>query len=352
MKHPWYVFTALWLGCAPADRSGTVMAKLVVWDEASRTYAPTLTPVENLESLQHLVGRDLEFRSGTIVRDDNPPSFDRGYPFDLAYSVENGVIVPVDFGSLYALGLYRNLDRIANMLRTEGWNPPEKLSVFVLPRIDNLLLGDKRLMLVDNAAYLALAHAYVIFPPLVTPGVPLSLNFGVTAHEFGHAVVNTDYVRRAVPKNSFEFSCANEGIADLFAVAITGEPNFIAPSVDTPRDLSVPVDYTTEAALALTDKSVRNGELADAHWHGSVMARAVYEFWPRAQPKTLTLEERGTMLRSLLAALGEMRADDNTLAGFVRALLRQLDSNARPAACAVVRQRLAPIAASITECAT
>ena len=53
------------LGCAPTDVSGPVTAYVLARDEATGEYALGKHPVDNLESLRELRGRDVDMRKGT-----------------------------------------------------------------------------------------------------------------------------------------------------------------------------------------------------------------------------------------------------------------------------------------------
>jgi hypothetical protein len=349
------------LGCAPADQSGSVMAYVLARDEATGEYALGRHPVEHLESLRELRGRDVDMRKGSELN-TNFGGYDveRGSPFALEYArEEDGTIVPGDQHSLYALSLYRNLDRTASLLREHGHAPLRRLDVLYFPRLDNVVVGDGRSSFTDNAAYTSLVPGFLMLPSLLLTDLPMLLNEGVVAHEYGHAVIHQELfgdVEEAPHEEDEEWEVAHrhlasmhEGVADLIAWAATGEPDSFRATADIDRDLAEPRDYTDADLRELDDVEVLE---YDPHHQGSLMARAVYELWPRGAGARLSSEERGRLLDALLGALRAVRFERETftLAAFPDALVGQLRPEERPAACEVLRRRLAPLAPRLTSC--
>ncbi len=341
----------LFLGCQPADLSGSVEAYVYRLDSATRAYSLERSAVDNLESLRGLQGRDVSVRAGSEL---NSGLLDlqvvRGAPFQLEWTADaEGVVQPADLQSLYALSLYRNLDRVAALLRAHGHVPAARLDVFYFPRMDSLVLGDGRAGFTDNAAFVPQANAFLIVPSFVLADVPMFLNEGVMAHEFGHATIHQELF---APTGSHWLENASaaslhEGVADLIGFAATGDPNYIGPTVDIHRDLSVPRDYT-DGEL---DQLLSGGE-TDPHFHGSVMARAVYELWPKSPEGSISEAERSRMLSVILATLRTIPLADGqlSLASFPNWLVPQLGAEERAAACELLLRRLAPLAAEFTNC--
>lgn len=56
---------ALMAGCQPADRSGTVQARIFAFDPQTHTYGVRRVAVDHLSSLVRLQGRDFSVRSGS-----------------------------------------------------------------------------------------------------------------------------------------------------------------------------------------------------------------------------------------------------------------------------------------------
>ncbi len=348
-------------GCAPEEASGTVMARVYAWDSLEGRYSLRREPVENLESLRELRGRDVDFRMGSELNQvqlDDVLTVVRGKPFALEYSHEaDGTIVPGDLHSLYALSLYRNLDRVASKLRAHGHTPLRRLDVFYFPRFDHLLTGDGRGDFTDNAAYVSQAPGFVIVPSFMMGELPMPLNEGVVAHEYGHAIIHQELFGEAPEAPHLEdwpaahrhLDSMHEGVADLIGLIITGDPDFIrhtASGID--RDLAEPRDYTEQD---LQDIQEGKGDY-EPHDHGSIMARAVYELWPKDAQGRISESERDRLLDLTLESLRALRFEQDTftLASFPDALVARMNPEERPAACDVLRARLAPLASHILTC--
>lgn len=345
------------LACAPADLSGSIEAMVYRLDPATRQYALARSPVENLESLRELRGRDLVLRSGGGI-DSGPGGLQlsRGSPFELEWTqAADGVVLPGDLHSLYALSLYRNLDRVASLLRSHGHVPEAPLEVLYFPRMDDFILGDTRTSFTDNAAFVADDRVFLIVPSFVLADVPMFLNEGVMAHEFGHAVVDQEAFANAGSDvlSDNHVAAMHEGVADLIGFCATGDPNYIGPTVDIDRDLSVPRDYTPEdyENLLHPPEDPLLGAQFDPHHDGSLMARALYELWPRGPDGTISEEERGRMLDVILSALRSIDYGAGfTLGTFPNQVVAHLRPEEQEGACAVLTARLEPLVPALTHC--
>jgi hypothetical protein len=357
---------ALPLGaCAPGDLSGVVRAHVVAPLGADgRGYGLTVAEVERLESLRELRGEHVHLRAGTaFTMGLTDSSLERGRPFSLEYTQEaDGTVVPADETSLWALSAYRHFDRAAAYLREQGHAPLQPLDVYYYPQVSSVVLGDLRSIFTDNAAYVfnRPRSCFLLVPSFALAELPLLLNAGVIAHEYGHAVVHQELFGEGNAPGLEEASwgpahehlnAMHEGVADLVALAVTGDPDFIAPSVrGLERDVSVPRALTAEDVRLL-----EAGE-SDVHVHGSTMARALYTLWPRSGAGGVpTPEERASLARGLLGALRTLRTAGRfterfTLAALPDALVLELPPGERPAACAVLRAQLAPLARELTAC--
>lgn len=327
-------------------------------DPSTRTYALERSAVDNLESLRELRGRDIVLRSGGEM---NPGLTDvqvsRGGPFELEWTLDaEGVVQPGDLHSLYALSLYRNLDRIASLLRAHGHVPAAPLDVLYFPRMDSFVLGDTRAQFTDNAAFAPGPNVFLIVPSFVLAEVPMFLNEGVMAHEFGHAVIHqeafADVPGEVLADN--HAAAMHEGVADLIGFAATGDPNYIGPTVDIDRDLSVPRDYTPQdyENLLHPPEDPLLGARFDPHHDGSMVARALYELWPKQPDGSISVDERGRMLDVILSALRaiDYNAGGFTLGTFPNLVVAELRPEERAAACAVLTSRLEPLVPALTHC--
>ncbi len=283
----------------------------------------------------------------------------RGSPFALEYSREaDGTVVPGDLHSLYALSLYRNLERTVALLRAHGHEPLRRLDVFYYPRFDSVITGDGRGTFTDNAAYVSQVPCFLLVPSFMLSDLPMLLNEGVVAHEYGHAVIHQELFGDA-PTSPHEedeswahahrhLGSIHEGVADLIGLVATGDPDFIRATVDADRNLAEPRDYTAEDL----EEMLTGGDDFDPHHHGSLMARAIYELWPKDAQGRITPAERARLLDVTLATLRGLRFEQTsfTLASFPNTLVTHLSAGERPAACAILRKRLAPLSGYLTSC--
>lgn len=362
--HRWIgICAVLTLGCQPPERSGPVDAYVFVREPSAESgYRLRRARVEHLDSLRELRGRDFEVRRNSEF---NQGLFtievERGDPFALEYTVDaEGVVVPGDLHSFYALSMYRNLDRTASLFREHGYTPVRPLDVFYFPKLDNTLLGDSRSSFTDNAAFASEANGFLIVPSFVLADLPMLLNEGILAHEFGHSVIHQQMFgdAREWPQDSEaggrHFASMHEGVADLVALVATGEPDSFRPTADIDRNLAEPRDYTAEDLVELNTAStdVLEPDPFDPHRHGSLMARAVYEAWPKDGSGAISEADRVRLLEALLATTAALPRDISTfnLAMFPDLLVTHLSDAERATACAVLRQRLAPFESQLTHC--
>ena len=350
------VLSALLPGCGPEDASGRVPAWVETYDVVTRTYALAPDHVDNLESMRALRGRDVELRSGAGFTGVTERLVDHGRAFSFHYTLDaKGYAVPSELEDAYAVSVYRDLDRISSLLRDHGHLPETRLQVFYFPYADNALVGDDRTSLMDNAAYDFQHHVFLILPSFLFNRLPLLLNQGVLGHEFGHSVIQqTVFAGRAFEPardNSRALASMHEGAADLIGFVVSADPNFIAPSLATDRDLSEPQSYTETDATELLSLA---STTFDPHRHGSILARALYEAWPKAADGSISPDGRGRMLDVLLASLRDLNASFTpasfTLASLPNAWVTHLPQSDLASTCAVLRLRLAPLFAELTNC--
>lgn len=364
------------LACAP-DRAGEFDAHVVAPASDSGAYALRVERVSNLESLRELRGRDFHFRAASAVIEDwTGARFDHGRPFALDWAEdENGAVLPSDLHSLLALSAYRSLDQASSYFRDRGFTLTAPLNVYFLPRYDSALLGDLRSSLTDNAAFVWEARALLLLPALALAELPLLLNQGVLAHELGHAIIHEAMFgdARELPEDgpsdrswavaSRHLFAMHEGVADLVGFVVTGDPDFMRASLQADRDISVPRQLFAEQVRQLENPP--QDALLDTfspHPIGSVLARAVYEMWPKEVDGSVSREERDAMAELLIESLRALdyHPDRFTFGSFPSALVearvrRISDAVAadaeRQRCCRVLLSRLGSGADWLTACA-
>lgn len=373
------VLSCLAAACEPADRTGRVNGWVFERDETTGAYHLAVAEVDHLESLRELRGRDIDMRRATALTvgagaGGATVDVDSGSAFSLEYTTDsNGVVVPGDLHSFQALTLYRNLDRVAGLLRAHGHTPSRRLVVYYLPRYDNVLVGDSRLLLTDNAAYMSEARGFIIVPSFVLSALPMLLNEGVLAHEFGHAVIHQELFGDAIASPHENDTAAtwvvahrhlaamHEGVADVFGFCATGDPDFILPTADVDRDMSKPRDFTPRMLADIETlpppDQLLGGASFDPHAPGSVLARAVFELWPKGADGKVSVADRGRLVDATLASLRRIHdgglfdpAKRFTLAAFLDGLAAQLSGGERARACQVLLARFAPLEGRLSSC--
>jgi len=355
-------------GCEPADLSGSVQAQVYRLDPATQEYGFAVAAVDHLDSLREVRGRDLVVRSGTELNTTfGGDQVVRGRPASLEYTLDGaGVVIPGDLHSLYVLSLYRNLDRTAALIRDHGFAPAAPLDILYFPRMDSVLAGDGRSTFTDNAAYANVANGFLIVPSYLLGDLPMFLNEGVMAHEYGHAVIHQILFGPTTDSGSYDahLYSMHEGVADLFGFFETGDPDYIRPTADVDRDLAVPRSYTDADLAELLASTGGLDDTLDPHVHGSTMARAIYELWPKGADGKISEPERMRLLDATVNALrgiqyvqlpqevdfASVGPEYFTLATFPNAMVAQLPAAGRPGACAVLRMRLAPLAGRLYNC--
>lgn len=365
------VLSFLLAACAPPDRSDTVRALVYLRNATSNEYSLQVGEVHNLESLRELRGRDVILRAASSIKEGpgEDIQIDDGRAFSFDWSEDGDVVVPADQDSLQALTLYRHLDSVATLLRAHGHVPLRPLTVYFLPRYENFALGDGRLLLTDNAAFMSMAHGFLILPSVMLSNLPMLLNEGVVAHEFGHAVIHQEMFGDAPQEPNAQSTqrewviaarhlvAMHEGVADVIAFAATGDPNFIRATADVDRDLSVPRPLTVELANQLEtvpedQDSLLPSDDFDPHEQGSILARAVYEIWPKNPDGTIGPAARRRLLDVTLESLRALVYEPHsfTLASFPNEVARRLTRYDKQAACDVLRERFAPLRERLTAC--
>ncbi len=340
------------LGCGGVDAVGAVEARVIA-PLPDGGYGYTTRRIHDVVSVAHLRSAHVDFRASSGLEQGlSGTHLERGQPFDLAFHLEDAVAVADDDRSLDALSAFANLNACADLFARLGAASGPPMDVLFHPRMDSALLGDLRMSLIDNAAYAGSYDAFIIIPSFVLRAVPLEENLGVMCHEFGHSIMahqafgagDGDLASKL--QTNHAFLAMEEGVADLFGYAATGDPNFIAPSVSQAgvregRDLSQPLTYTKDEYSALWNTPDVD---FDPHHSGSYLARAVYEALPREPDGRISTETRWAMATALIHAIDSHPFNDrDSMARFANAYLKQLGDADRPHACEVLKLRLEPL---------
>lgn len=405
--------TAVLPGCRPGGDVDLGESKFLIYnlDPETGEYRLTAEKITTLQNVRQVNGEVVEMRGGgelaegiegepqtredwekaLIIADSESPSIE--------YSVEDdGTVVPWDFDSAMMLTVYHHMERshlyfndldLGGSLEADlGGKVGElvgKIPCYYYPKIT--IGGIPLPLFVDNAAYAYTLDAFLVPPRYsLDDAVPIYANRGVITHEYGHAVFNRivyDDVR--VPDFLFddwasdpnalralnEVGGLDEGISDIWGALDTGDPNYIAASIDEDlidRDMSKPRfyeeclflavntgaypaasscggNYGVDVANPTDSEGVRfdysaGGEY-DSHHLGAVVGSIFWEM--RAQQKGTISDEQWA--RFVLQAMHDIKNPtvDFRLSMFFNALQEQIPAESQAGTCDILHNRLTAI---------
>ncbi len=207
---------------------------------------------------------------------------DRGRAVQIDYLLKGGVIVPQNIQSMEMLGLYYNLERTIAF-----WSSNFDISfdeiglpgILYNPKSTSEKSGVKEeLAQVMNAAYIPGVKDLWFFKTSPREKVPVKMNFGVVAHEFGHFIFDYRFasfdpsiytIENSV--NERALSGLNEGLADFFAYMVSGSPREFGNSLpQLAEERNLPVNWTWNS---LPEADCQGGYYCE----GSILASALYE---------------------------------------------------------------------------
>lgn len=355
----------------PGAVSGEVKLLVLSLDPASGQQVLGVGQVSTLHELRTLKGDAARMLAGADILVDydelareNPQTAKdierityktKGSPVDFAYFEVDGVIHPEDFHSLNMSTIYYNFEKAYLYFKEMGVDLPE-LPVQYMPRMregPNLDIREQT----DNAYWNTTIRTFAILPFKNVQELPLGMNAGVVAHEFSHAVFSHKvypgealgwlFQRYALdpekwsPVVNLERSF-NEGLADFFGAAITGDPGFIRKSlsmVEEERRLDPPAPRCLTAEMKSAAERLSPGAY-DPYPMASVLAAALWAVEPRgsgqmaqfAQGLVDGMEEIGKKL--------EDRKEATRIPHFVDALAKRFPADLKPRACGLLVDRL------------
>ncbi len=218
-----------------------------------------------------------------------------GEPVSPRLVESDGVCVPEDVHSGTALSLYAQMERLRAFDGSIGaaGQIPWPRSMGIQTRIsDGSSFGH------NNAHYISRGDA-TAFVPYSLAGLPLALNHGIVAHEHFHAhfehvvlrplnlpsekITNARGNSEVVALNALVIRGWNEGLADFYAASYTGNPRFLAGSLDESvwsRDLTGPM-MPLKSSAELFDEAHKPGIglqdlVAQSYAQGTLIARLLY----------------------------------------------------------------------------
>lgn len=267
---------------------------------------------------------NLNSEIGEVVKSSNPDALysSIGQSVNLDYTVEEGVAIPRNFQSMAMLAIYYDYERVFLFWRDNlGLDLQDfgKLRLFMNPRIeanqDNTTVTG---VIKVNAAFLPGPRDFWFFKTSPLEAIPINMNFGVLAHEFGHAIFDLAFAKKDagfyevggesglnsadLAELEFKLSALNEGLSDFFSWMVTGKLSEFGESLAIlGKERVMPVAWTlSQLEETSNTKIVCNGGF---YCYGSVFASALYEIASIEGASPVAVG------KAVFAALSDLRED-------------------------------------------
>jgi hypothetical protein len=230
------------------------------------------------------INGEMEIQEVLAPSDPDDVYVEVGEPVDLDYEVRGGVVYPRNFDSMVMLGTYYTYENVIAYWRTNlGLDLTDfgKLRLFHAPRIKAESQGISITQKL-NAAFFPGPRDFLLFRTSAYESIPLNINFGVMAHEFGHAVFDYQFAKKDAYTYSGDSETAkeqldgiNEGLADFFSFMVTGKTDDFGQSLaELAAERIPPVSWTYSTLLEAEATGTCNGGF---YCKGSILASALYE---------------------------------------------------------------------------
>lgn len=210
---------------------------------------------------------------------------DEGEPVKAGWIEQDGVAYPEDYDSLAMFTAYYHVELAWLALRRVEPDliAMDPLQVFFEPVYTSQSSASPLdIPFLDNALYFPPAASMLLLASQDLEAVPLPMNPGAVLHEYGHAVFDRivyggRYFTFLLNTTRFEplnlLRAYDEGTADFFAAALSGDPAFVGrsiPALAGERDVSMVQLFTPE----MEDRASQGGY--DPYPLGSVWASALW----------------------------------------------------------------------------
>ncbi len=253
----------LLLGCAP--EAGPLQMAVLDLDPGTGLYDLRVVEVRTLEDVPALRGEAATPIGSAVIRLDSRRLYDGmseaafraavlsepGAPVEAQFVEQDGVLYPSDFHSLSLATAYYHFEKARAYALARGLGA-EKLRSTPFYYFPALTEDPAEGQLADNAAWFPMLRSFLLFPHKDLQGIPLSMNQGVIAHEYGHAIFNAEVLNGAWfpdvlqrwcddpgcsdPHGSLMMGSVEEGFADIWALGVTGDLRFINRSIEPVGD--------------------------------------------------------------------------------------------------------------------
>jgi hypothetical protein len=276
--------------------------------------------IETLTDVDHMIGKvgsikgqaalNVDADVAEIMSSTDPDAVysDRGHVVQTDYILQDGVVIPQNFQTMEMLGLYSAYERTVAYWMENFDIPFDRIglpSLYYNPRLRREKDGEAvEVSTTMNAAYLPGVRDFWFFKTASREHVPVKMNFGVVAHEFGHYIFDYQFARfdratydTVLAVNENFLSGLNEGLSDYFSFAVTksvAEFGASLPELDLERRL--PVSWTLR-------NSIGGSCTGGFYCQGSVLASALYEIAQLPGQTSLSIAQKA------YDALPELRAN-------------------------------------------
>ncbi len=287
-----FFITFLHSSCSRKSASEPFKAKLPFSKGGSYEFQEvTFSTLENLDRLEGTIAKikgnsvvDIAAETGEIIESKNEDDLyiQKGQDIFLDYKLENGVVHARNFDSLAMLSIYYYYERTFNFWQDNlglKLSDFEKIDIIYNPRI-GAKTGQSILEVTIkiNAAFLPGMRDFWFFKTSKSEDLPINMNWGVIAHEFGHGIFDLYFNNKDatitesdVEENDEILSGINEGLADFFSYMVTGSTKEFGLSLAIMKEeRTLPV--------AWKDSEIEDSDCTGGFYcRGSVLASALYE---------------------------------------------------------------------------
>lgn len=314
----------------------------------------------------------------------------KGSPVQLSYDLyDDGqggqVAVANDFESLSMLTVFNHFEKVWNFAKSIGrddslaTSKPTMIGFYAT--VGQTIGIPIPVLTSDNAAFVGMSDSFVILRNQLLDGIPLALNSGVIAHEFGHRIFFQNVYAGPAFDNWYQTTIAgsnddslatrtivllralDEGSADTHAVTFLGRTDFISDSLQgatgattrVQRDLEGHfADVTTYEDLkwnSITDPETgddlcggSSDDFSSSTWNiyclGTVWARSLWDASGR-DVEIMRQEIEPALIRSM------RRLGDEHLASYwgfdfdiiMQLMAEEVPESRRPQLCAAFRDK-------------
>ena len=204
-----------------------------------------------------------------------------GNSVELNFHLESNVIIPNDMASMEMLGLYYGYEQTISFWQKEfdlDLDVSGKPVLHFNPELaytssQEKTVGTQKM----NAAFFSTAGDFLFYKTSDQEEIPIKMNYGIIAHEFGHYVFhlrfanNDDSVYKLANGKTTEIDGINEGVADFLSYVVTGSVNEFEKSLPAlGEQRSMPVSWTYSSLMLASC-------YGSYYCKGSILASALHE---------------------------------------------------------------------------